>query len=104
MKTSHYVDKVDNVCSFDYQMISTLCYLRISCYPGEHDRVCYGGIGHQRVLGEGAYNSRHAYQQLDMLAPCQPSTCGRFWQATVHLLEHTIDDETTIRVDFSSAD
>ena len=37
-------------CSFDYLMISALCYLRISCYPrGEHDRVCYGGIG---VLGE----------------------------------------------------
>ena len=54
-------------CSFDYLMISTLCYLRISCYlSGEHDRVCYGGIGPPAGIG-GAYNSRHAYQQLDML-------------------------------------
>ena len=58
-------------CSFDYLMISPLCYLRISCYPGEHDRVCYGGIGPPAAgiggaAGEGAYNSRHACnQQLD---------------------------------------
>ena len=37
--------------------------------------MCYGGIGHRRVSGEleGAYNSRHAYQQLDRRA-CQPGT------------------------------
>ena len=43
----------------------------------KHDRVCYGGIGHRRVSGEleGAYNSRHAYQQLEKRAcHCQPIT------------------------------